>query len=208
MSGVIRLVLFDFGGVLAPEGFQLGILKLAHRFGMSFEEMYDIAGRRAAFESGYTAGKSGEERYWEILEKYLNSDKPLRPCRDYFLDNFQPRKEMLELAESLEDRVGRGIFSDQTNWIYELDSTYGFIKLFEYVCVSYDKGLTKHDEEFYRLPSRETGLDPSEILLIDDKDRVLDMARSAGMLTYKLVFVSECIEYINSLSESFRPLNL
>ena len=56
----IELLLFDFGGVLAPEGFQLGILKLAQEFNVSFEEMYRIAGYKAGLESGYTAGKVGE----------------------------------------------------------------------------------------------------------------------------------------------------
>ncbi|MGM0442371.1 MAG: hypothetical protein ACQEQC_08125, partial [Elusimicrobiota bacterium] len=71
----IKLVLFDYGGVIAPEGFQLGILKLAHKFDKTFREMYEIAGYRSGLENGYTEGKASEDSYWENMADLLGTDE-------------------------------------------------------------------------------------------------------------------------------------
>ncbi len=190
-----RMIMFDYGGVLAPEGFQLGILKMAQRFNMSFDEMYEIAGKKAGIGTGYTAGKVPEEVYWKTVSKLLNTDEDLTPCRDLILDNFQPRKDMVKLAERLSEKYMIGLFSDQTNWIYELDGKYGFLKHFSYKCISFEKGLTKQDDGFYRLPAGETGLNPDDILLVDDKPRVTGMAGRHGMRTLLFTTVKNCVDF-------------
>ena len=43
MMSSIKLILFDFGGVIASEGYELGLLKLSGEFKMSYPEMYKIA---------------------------------------------------------------------------------------------------------------------------------------------------------------------
>lgn len=177
------MVLFDFGGVIAPEGFQLGILKLAQKFDKTFRKMYEIAGYRAGLDNGYTAGKATEDDYWKTIADILDTGKNLKKYRYVYLDNFQPRKAMLDLIRKInnEYEFKLGIFSDQTNWIYELDDEFDFFKYFDYFCISYDKGYTKHDQKFYDIPARETEIPPKNILLFDDKIRVIESARDHGM---------------------------
>ncbi|MEA3507191.1 MAG: HAD-IA family hydrolase [Elusimicrobiota bacterium] len=197
-SGDIKLILFDYGGVIAPEGFQLGILKLAHIFGKSFDEMYDIAGYRSGLDNGYTTGKTDEDHYWKSIADILRVPDDLKKYRYVYLDNFQPRAGMIEIINSIDDHQ-LGIFSDQTNWIYELDRTYDFMRLFNYLCISCDKGYTKHDEEFYDIPSKETGIPAENILLIDDKPRVIENARSHGMKGYHFTSIDECRTCLNEI---------
>ena len=120
----VELLLFDFGGVLAPEGFELGVLKLAKIFNMSYDQMYKIAGWQAAYESGYTAGKITEDQYWPLLSKLLKSNENLQKYRYLFLDNFIVRPEMIEILKNLQGKISLGIFSDHTDWIYELDKKF------------------------------------------------------------------------------------
>ncbi|MFH1414813.1 MAG: hypothetical protein ABIH89_01845 [Elusimicrobiota bacterium] len=195
----IKLILFDFGGVIAPEGFQLGILKLSMEFGRPFEEMYRIAGYKAALESGYTAGKTGEDEYWKIVAGALDLDKDLSSYNYVYLDNFQPRTEMIELFKKIHHTYKLGIFSDQTNWIYDIDNMYPFMDHFDYKFISYDLGFTKHDDEFYRIPAVSTGIDPARILVIDDKQRVIDNCIKAGMNGYLFTSIEGCREYISAL---------
>ncbi len=195
----VKLILFDFGGVIAPEGFQLGIVKLAQEFGKTFEEMYHIAGHLAAFESGYSSGKADEREYWNFIASYIGTEEDLMKYRYVFLDNFQPRREMIELISRASKKIQLGIFSDQTNWIYELDEKYGFFKYFKYLIISYDVGCTKHDEGFYRIPAQRTGISPEEILVIDDKERVVSECRKKSMRGYRFTSVKDCTEYIDDI---------
>lgn len=195
----LELILFDYGGVIAPEGFQLGILKLAQKFNMDFEELYKIAGVKAAFKSGYSAGKCDEQEYWKILADELGMKDNLFSLRYVFMDNFQPRQEMIELIEILKTDYKLGVFSDQTNWIYEFDQKYDFFKYFDYKFISYKNGYTKYDDEFYQLPINETGVDPKKILLVDDKQRVLDRAEQFGYRTYLFTSISDCKQFFKNI---------
>ncbi|MGM0568145.1 MAG: hypothetical protein ACQESB_02880 [Elusimicrobiota bacterium] len=193
----IKMILFDYGGVLAPEGFQLGILKMAQKFNMSYEMMYELAGYKAGFCSGYTAGKVDESFYWKTVSDLLGIKEDLSWCRNLFLDNFQPRRQMIELLESLSEEFQLGIFSDQTNWIYELDAKYDFMKYFEYKCISFDKGSTKHEEKFYMLPSQETGIPSKNIFLFDDKAQVIQRALKSGMKGEVFTTIKGCQNFFN-----------
>ncbi len=194
----VKMIIFDYGGVLAPEGFQLGILKMAQKFNMSFSEMYDIAGYKAGIGTGYTAGKASENKYWQTISNLLNTDEDLMPCRNLILDNFQPREDMIKLVKGLSEKYKIGLFSDQTNWLYELDEKYDFLKYFSYKCISFEKGLTKHDAGFYRIPYEETGLRPEEILLVDDKPRVAGITRKHGMKAFVFTTVKSCLEFFKT----------
>ncbi len=196
---MIRLILFDYGGVIAPEGFQLGILKLAQEFNRPFEEMYRIAGSEAGLNTGFTAGRVGEKVYWRHIGEKLGVGRDLSEYRYFYLDNFQPRQDMLELIKQLKGHYKLGIFSDQTNWIHELDQKYDFFKYFDYRFISYDVHFTKHDREFYDIPSRETKLNPDNILVVDDKPVVVERCREAGLKGYRFTTVDACREYLMGL---------
>ncbi|MGM0441995.1 MAG: HAD-IA family hydrolase, partial [Elusimicrobiota bacterium] len=151
------------------------------------------AGYRSGLENGYTEGKASEDSYWENMADLLGTDEDLKKYRYVYLDNFQPREYMLELIKKLDEEASfqLGIFSDQTNWIYELDEMYDFFKYFDYFCISYDKGYTKHDREFYDIPAKETGISPEKILLVDDKQRVVDNAREHGMKAHLFTSIKD-----------------
>lgn len=189
----MKLLLFDFGGVIAPEGFQLGVLKLAFKYGRNFKEMYELAGYQAGLLFGYTTGKRTENEYWEELARLLGrSGEDISEDRWLILDNFQPRKRMLELIRQLHtDGIEMGIFSDQTNWIYEVDKEIPFLYNFKYTFISCDLGFSKHDEQFYGIPSEKTGIKPGDITVIDDKERVVTNCRKAGMKAFLFTTVPE-----------------
>jgi putative hydrolase of the HAD superfamily len=195
----IKLILFDFGGVIASEGFQMGILKLAWKFKLPYRDMYKIAGYKAGLESGYKAGKIKEKDYWKIVAMELGVEEDLSRYNYVFLDNFTPRTAMIELVRKLRADYKVGIFSDQTNWIYDIDKKYDFFKYFDYKFISYKLGYTKHDDEFYRIPSKETGIKPEKILIVDDNPRVIDKAAEFGLNSYEFTSIKACKEYLSRL---------
>jgi len=184
-SNQIKVILLDFGGVISPEGFQLGILKLSEIYKKSYNEMYEIVGRKALVRSGYIMGKGSEKDFWEVVAKELGVDENLMDCRGLMLDNFIPRKEVIDTVIKLKDKFKWGIFSDQTNWIYEVDKKYNFLQHFDYKFISYDRGYTKYDDEFYRILYKEIKLPAKNILIVDDKQRVLDKAQEFSYNTFR-----------------------
>jgi HAD superfamily hydrolase (TIGR01509 family) len=198
-SNRIRVILLDFGGVISTEGFQLGILKLSKIYGKSYDDMYEIVGRKALVKSGYINGKGSEKEFWEEIEKELNIDKNLMGCRNLILDNLVPRKEIIDTIIELKDKFKWGIFSDQTNWIYEVDKKYNFLKYFDYKFISYDLGYTKYDDEFYRIPYKEIKLPAKNILIVDDKQRVLDKAKEFGYKTFRFDSILGFVGFIKKI---------
>lgn len=195
----IRVVLLDFGGVISAEGFQLGILKLSKIYDKSYDEMYEIVVRNVLVKSGYINGTGTEKEFWKEIAKELNTDKNLMDCRNLILDNFVPRKEIIDTVIELKDKFKWGIFSDQTNWIYEVDEKYDFLKYFDYKFISYDIGYTKHNDEFYRMPYEEIKIPAGNILIVDDKQRVLDKAKEFGYKTFRFDSVQGFLDFIEEI---------
>ena len=67
MSG-IRAVLFDFGGVVAEEGFSNGLESLAREQGLTVRDM-TAEGMRAVYESGFVLGKGTEFAFWSLVRR-------------------------------------------------------------------------------------------------------------------------------------------
>jgi HAD superfamily hydrolase (TIGR01509 family) len=198
-SNQIKVILLDFGGVIAAEGFQLGILKLSKRYGKEYDEMYEIVGRKAMVRSGYIRGERLEKEFWKEIAKELNIDEDLMGCRSLMLDNFIPRKEVIDTVIKLNDKFTWGIFSDQTNWIYEVDKKYDFLKYFDYKFISYDLGFTKYDNEFYKMPCKSIKLPPGNILIVDDKQRVLDKAKEFGYKIFRFDALPGFLDFIEKI---------
>ncbi len=198
-SNQIKVILLDFGGVISPEGFQLGILKLSKRYGKEYDEMYEIVGRKAMVKSGYIRGERLEKEFWNEIAKELNINDDLMGCRSLMLDNFVPRKEVIDTVIELKDKFKWGIFSDQTNWIYEVDEKYKFLKYFDYKFISYDRGYTKYDDEFYKIPYQEIKLPARNILIVDDKQRVLDKAKEFDYNTFRFDSIQSFLDFIEQI---------
>ncbi len=198
-SNQIKVILLDFGGVISPEGFRLGVLHLSKIYGKGYDEMHEIVAVKALRRSGYIRGKGPEEKFWQEIAKELDIDENLMGCRSLMLDNFVPRKEVMDVVIELKDKFKWGIFSDQTNWIYEVDEKYNFLQHFDYKFISYDRGYTKYDDEFYRIPYQGIKLPAENILIVDDKQRVLDRAKEFGYKAFRFDSIRSFLDFIEQI---------
>lgn len=195
-SNQIKVILLDFGGVISPEGFRLGVLHLSKIYGKDYDEMHEIVTVKALRKSGYLGGKSSEKEFWKVVAKELNVNENLTKYRNLILDNFVPRKEIIDTVIELKDKFKWGIFSDQTNWIHEVAEKYDFLKYFNYKFISYDLSYTKYDDEFYRIPYKEIKLPAENILIVDDKQEVLDRAKEFGYHTFRFDSIQGFLDFI------------
>jgi putative hydrolase of the HAD superfamily len=98
------------------------------------------------------------------------------------LDGFVVRPWMLQLVARLKSQgLVTGILSDQTDWLDRLDARYDFYRLFEPIYNSYYLGKGKRDPTLFSDVAADLGLEPAEILFIDDNPGNVARAESMGL---------------------------
>ncbi len=204
MNGTnLKAALFDFGGVLAEEGFKKGLIAIAGLNGLEPDAFC-----RTAFdliqEGGYVQGKSTEEEYWQALRKKTGIEGTDESMRSEILSRFRLRPWMLHLVKKLREfNLIVCILSDQTNWLNELNTRLGFFDLFDYVFNSYHMGKSKRDPTIFLDVLKNFNLEAKRVLFIDDHLENIQRAEIQGLHTIhykdKGDFLEQITEFLPSL---------
>jgi len=177
----ISTVLFDFGGVLAEEGFRNGLMHIASLNGLDAQRFFETT-RSLISSCGYLTGTCSEESFWRqlrVLTAVRGADEDLR---EIILERFVLRDWMMSLVTRLKEASVRvAILSDQTNWLDELEMRLHFFCLFERVFNSYHLGKSKHDPGIFDDITGALGLEPCRTLFIDDTVGHVERARTRGL---------------------------
>ncbi len=177
----ITTLLFDYGGVLAEEGFRDGLTKIARQQGLDPATLPRQA-MDAVYDSGYVVGRGRESDFWQLLKQRtgLTGDPAL--LRREILERFRLRSWMLEWVDRLRRHGYRvGILSDQTDWLDELEERDHFFHHFDRVFNSYHLGMGKRNPRTFRTVACRMGARPGEVLFIDDSLSNVERARAAGL---------------------------
>jgi putative hydrolase of the HAD superfamily len=165
---MIRAVLFDFGGVLAEEGFREGLKAIAKGRGLDPDDFYKISSD-LVYQTGYITGGCDEHSYWNAVRKETGVKGADQEFREEILKRFRLRPEMTAVVEKIKSSgLIVAILSDQTNWLDELDQRISFHHRFDYVFNSYHLKKTKRDPSIFRDVCILLGVRPREALFVDD----------------------------------------
>lgn len=178
---MIKAVLFDFGGVLTPGGGSGSIHRLfADLFGLDVSEVQvdDLHHRLRRGDI------SDEEFFAEINRRHPN-DPPV--TRETFLakaDIFVRSEPVYELATQLRAHgIQTGILSNIYDMTARVLQEKGFYDGFDPLVLSCNEHFNKPDREFYEIAIRKLGVQPHEILFIDDQQKCMPIAQELGMHT-------------------------
>ena len=152
MPGVaepVRAILFDFGGVLAEEGFRNGLAELARSQGLDDSELPG-RGMQAVYDSGFVLGHGTAAGFWSLLRKRTGLTGNDGDLTERILSGFVLRPQMLALVRRLR-AAGfiTGVLSDQTHWLEDLDRRAPFLADFDRVYNSYELGKGKRDPTLF-----------------------------------------------------------
>jgi len=177
----IRAVLFDFGGVIAEEGFQNGLRHLAETRQLDPDEVMD-AGREAVHDSGYVTGTGSEADFWDLLRQRTGITGDDGYLTGEILNRFIIRPWMIEYVRRLH-AAGfiTAILSDQTDWLERLDKRFHFTDDFDRVFNSYRIGKSKRDPTLFNDVITTLDIIPGEALFIDDDAGHVKRAREQGL---------------------------
>jgi putative hydrolase of the HAD superfamily len=176
----IRAVLFDFGGVLAEEGFRNGLAALAGAQGLDPLHLPG-QGMSAVYDSGFVLGRGSAADFWALLRQRTGLRGEDSALKEQILAGFQPRPAMMALVRRLRAAgYVTAILSDQTHWLDELDDRHHFKDAFTHVYNSYYLGKGKRDPSLFADVAADLGLPASALLFVDDDLGNVNRAREAG----------------------------
>ena len=180
----IRAVLFDFGGVIAEEGFREGLYAIAERFGLDRKLFFQLA-NEAVYNSGYVTGTGTEKDFWNMVRNHSGIVADDKDLRQEILSRFIPREWMLDSVDNLRQQgILTAILSDQSDWLDELDGQYHFFQHFDAVFNSFHIGKTKRDPATFAEVLKTLNVDGSAALFVDDNIDHIDRATAAGLQVY------------------------
>lgn len=179
----VEVIMFDFGGVIAEEGFRNGLRAIALRNGLN-PEAFVKEGFELVHSTGYVTGRSDEKAYWQALREKTGIQNDDESLRKDILIHFEIRPWMIRVVKRLKERGQRmAILSDQTNWLDELDETHHFSMLFEQVFNSFHSGKSKRDPSAFDDALNAMGVKAGEVLFVDDHPGNIERAREKGIHT-------------------------
>jgi len=186
-SKKISVVLFDYGGVLADEGFRDGLVALAKEQDLDVAAM-PAEGMKAVYDSGFVLGRGTAADFWALMRKRTGLEGDDDVLTDRILSGFVIRPWIMEQVQQLHEQgYVTGILSDQTDWLDSLNKKYHFFDAFDHVFNSYYRGKGKQDPSLFTDVATELGLSLAEILFIDDDLGNVARAQDTGMQALQFV---------------------
>lgn len=174
-------ILFDYGGVLAEEGFHDTLAELSQSAGYPPELLPTLA-MDAVYESGYVTGHGTEADFWHLLRQRFPLEQSDEWLTTAILRRFLPRPRMLELVNQLRKNGYRlAILSDQTDWLDRLERRDHFFHHFDQIFNSYHLGRGKRDPETFDDVVKHLGVTPWQAIFIDDNPENVRRAQSRGL---------------------------
>jgi len=184
---IIRAVVFDFGGVLAEEGFQQGLYAIAEKFCLDQKRFFHLA-NEAVYNSGYVIGTGSEKDYWNEVREHSGIMATDAELRQEILSRFIPRPWMLETVRAIRQQgFLTAILSDQSDWLDQLEARYHFFQYFDAVFNSFHLGRTKRDPSLFVEILQALKVKADETLFVDDNIGHIDRAAAAGLQTHHFV---------------------
>ena len=179
---MISTVAFDFGGVLAEDGFIDGLFKLATKWNCNADWLIKTA-VETIYNCGYVNGHCDEMTFWELLSQ--NSGIRFEPntVRDIIINGFNLRPDVIRYVQAIrQEGYHLVLLSDHTNWLDELDQREPFFYLFHRIYSSYHVHKNKRDGTIFPYVLTDMGVKAQRVVFIDDNLEYIDLAKKIGLI--------------------------
>jgi putative hydrolase of the HAD superfamily len=200
---MIKAVLFDYGGVMSSGGQGVEITeRIANNLSVSKERALEL------LDIGWTLYANGvvsETEFWRQLEEAYGQAIP-ETQRNIWNDweTMRPLPEMLEFVHELKlHGIKVGVLSNVIPFTIDQIRAHGVYDEFDFAVLSAEVGVSKPDEEIYRITlSKVPELHPEEVVFIDDQERHLAPAQAVGMQTVLAESSDQVIAAVTALLDT------
>ncbi|MCC6346810.1 MAG: HAD family phosphatase [Nitrospirales bacterium] len=193
---MLKAVIFDFGGVIAEEGFRQGLHAIARKNGLDPDHFFRCV-RELIYETGYVIGAVEEHVFWNIVREKTKISGSDGELREEILSRFVLRPEMVREVERLRSSgLIVALLSDQTNWLDEIEQRTPFSHLFDTVYNSFKLGKSKRDPSVFTDTFSALGILPPEALFVDDSVENIENAQSSGCIVIHFISSGDFIWHL------------
>lgn len=181
----IKCIVFDMGGVLfVPPSIDIWPAKVKEKYGIPENVSKDIF--RNGFVYWETDSWTEDEFFSFVAGKLKTPDKGFLRDALYSIED-NTNKELMGLIDSLKKRYRIVCLTNHSReWFDRQEKEFGLRAVFHKIFTSFELKMSKPDEKIFVKMLEELGLEPEEVLFIDDKKENTKAAEKLGMrsITY------------------------
>lgn len=177
---MIKAVIFDWGGVLIENPAMIMIKHFSASLGVTEEALNDAYQN---FMREFQTGVLSEEKLWEKLCHKLKVSKPYNPSfwGEIFARVYNPRKEMFSMASALKEKGYKvGLLSNTEIRAMKFFQAQHY-DMFDVTVFSCAEGTWKPEQKIYQIALKRLGVEPEEVVFIDDRKDFLEGAQKLGI---------------------------
>ncbi|MGV1097943.1 HAD family hydrolase [Thiovibrio sp. JS02] len=180
----VTTILFDFGGVVAEEGFTQGLAVIAAKNSLRPEAFFETA-TEIIYGCGFVTGKCDEHAYWHLLRRQTGIGGTDTELSEEILSRFILRPAMLAAVRSLRQKgINPVVLSDQTDWLDRLEERHPFSHAFTRIFNSFYLGKTKRDPSVFGDTLAALQARAENTLFVDDNAGHIGRASALGLQTH------------------------
>ena len=196
---MISTVAFDFGGVLAEDGFLDGLLKLATKWNCNANWLKKTA-VETIYNCGYVNGHCDEKTFWKLLSQNSGIRFEANMVREIVINGFILRPDVIEYVQEIRQAGYHVVLlSDHTNWLDELDQRKPFFHLFHRVYSSYHVHYNKREGTIFPYVLADMGVKAQKVVLIDDNLGNIDLAEKMGLIGVHFTEIESVKNFVKSI---------
>ena len=176
--------LFDYGGVLAEEGFTEGLKAIGTQNRLAPDNFFHQV-TEIIYACGYVTGNGNEKDFWNLVRQECGISGSDAELTGEIQSRFILRPGMINKVKAIKKHgLGVAILSDQTDWLEQLDKRDHFLQEFNPVLNSFYLGKTKRDFETFKEALHILSLEAGQVMFIDDNQGHIERAAKLGMQTH------------------------
>lgn len=178
----IKIIFFDVGGVLYKDIEKYMMQDIARDYKLSYTKVMNIRGKWWRL---YAADKISEKEYWEGFLKDAGIKEDWKKFKKLPYEKYiVPIKGMLPIVRRLHKNYRLFIVSDHSReWFRYAFQKSPFTPYFEGLFLSYEHQSLKEEKKLFHKAINSAKVKPSEILFVDNSQKVIQIAKELGMQT-------------------------
>jgi putative hydrolase of the HAD superfamily len=170
---MIKTIFFDFGNILVT--YDNVFNKVCRDFKINLNEFVEYYN---GFEKSLTVGEIKTDLFWEKCIENFSLDLQKAKRYDFegaWVSDYEIIKPINNLVYELNGKMNIGVISNINSGIWEAALRDNWVPKVNYksIILSCEVGIKKPDKEIYEIAEQKSGVNPEEILFIDDKEKNL-----------------------------------
>ncbi len=179
---MIKVILFDLGGVLFTNGTKKFNKAIARRYNL--DENFVVSISDGEIGTQYRESKITRDEFWKYFLQKLNIRENPDVLEKEWISYYDLLEETRDIILELSKKYRIFYLSDNVKERTDkLDERFGFLKWFEGGIFSHDVGVRKPNPKIYEFALRKIKVLPEKIVFIDDKESSLIPAKKIGINT-------------------------